>query len=156
MNAKVLKYAEHLDKIPNCPPSIYVELETNTFRWVFQDKLQDSFTPLNLVKEPPQRMLDDTDLLCKGFGLSFFDTFENSEKRYKALYKRKRGLSHNEFIAEKGDAIAELSMNGTEGKFGDWNEMNGHFTFHEFETTDLTKNVLKIEDIFDNNGNFKR
>ena len=156
MNATELKYAEHLDKTSNCPPNIYVALDVNSFRWVFQNRLQDSFTPLNLIKEPPQRILDDTDLLCKGFGLSFFDTFDNSEKRYKALYKRKRGLSHNEFIAEKGDSVAELTMNGTEGVFGDWNESNGHFTFHEYETTDLTKNVLKMEDIFDNNGNFKR
>jgi hypothetical protein len=156
MESKELKYAVHLDKLPNCPPITYKERYTNAFRWVFKDNLSDSFMPLNLLKEPPQRMLDDTDLLCKGFGLSLFDTFVYSEDRYKALYKRKRNVSHEEFIVEKGNAIAELMMKGTDGKFGDWNETNGHFTFHEFESTNLTKNVLKIEDIFDNNGNFKR
>jgi hypothetical protein len=156
MHSKELKYAIHLRELPNCPPNTYKELEANAFRWVFQDRLSDSFTPLNLLKEPPQRLLDDTDLFCKGFGLSLFDTFQNSEERYKELYKRKRGVSHEEFITEKGDAIAELAMTGMQGKFGDWNKKNGHFTFHEYKTTDLTKHVLNMDDIFDKNGSFKR
>lgn len=156
MLSKELKYAVHLDKYPDCPPITYKELHTNAFRWVFNDNLSDSFTPLNLIKEPPQRVLDDTDLLCKGFGLSLFNTFEQSEKRYQALYKRKSVVSHEEFIAEKGNAIAELMIHQIDGKFGDLNERNGHFTFHEYETTNLTNNVLEMADIFDENGNFKR
>jgi hypothetical protein len=55
-------------------------------------------------------MLDDTDLMCKGFGLSLFETYYKAVARYTALYNRKRGLSHEDFILEKGDAIAELEM----------------------------------------------
>jgi hypothetical protein len=156
MNLKRLKYAVALNEFPNCPPMTYKELNESAFRWVFRDNLAASFLPLNVIKEPPQRMLDEADLMCKGFGLSLFDTFDHANARYLALYKRKRGISHDDFVAEKGDAIAELVLTGEEGLFGDKNEANGHFTFHEFETTDLTKNVLSMDDIFERNGNFKR
>lgn len=156
MHSKELKYAVHLNKFPDCPPISYKEIHTNAFRWVFKDSLSDSFTPINLFKEPPERVQDNTDLLCKGYGLSLFDTFEHSEKRYKALYNRKRRLSHDEFIEGKGSAIAELIIHETDGKFGDWDETSGHFTFHAYETTNLTNNVLEMADIFDENGNFKR
>jgi hypothetical protein len=151
-----LKYQENLDKFPNCPPNHYSELSKNAFRWVFRRRISDSFIPLNKIKEPPQRMLDDTDLMCKGFGLSLFETYHKAFARYTALYNRKRGLSHKDFILEKGDAIAELEMTENEGIFGDVNKDNGHFTFHEFEAIDLTKNVLNIEDIFEKNGEFRR
>lgn len=151
-----LKYQKYLDEFANCPPNYYKERTENAFRWVFQNRLSDSFMPLNRIKEPPQRMLDDSDIMCKGFGLSFFDTYAHACARYEALYKRKRGLSHDVFMADKGDSIAELEMTENEGIFGDVNDANGHFTLHEFEETDLTKNVLMIEDIFEENGEFKR
>jgi hypothetical protein len=156
MLKRKLKYQKYIDEFPNCPPIHYKELSENAFRWVSRNRLSESFMPLNRIKVPPQRMLDDTDLMCKGFGLSFFDTFAHAFARYDALYKRKRGLSHEAFIIEKGDSIAELEITENEGIFGDVNEGNGHFTFHEFEEIDLTKNVLVIEDIFDKNGEFKR
>jgi hypothetical protein len=156
MPIRELHYQKHLAQFPNCPPNYYKVLANNAFRWVFQQRISESFTPINLIKEPPQRMLDDTDLMCKGFGLSFFDSFDNAFARYEALYKRKRGVTHEEFVIEKGDSIAELEMTEKEGIFGDLNTSNGHFTFHVFEKTDLTKNILKTEDIFTENGKFKR
>jgi hypothetical protein len=156
MPIKKLKYEQYLHEFPNCPPIQYTELEENAFRWVFKQNLSDSFIPLNRIKEPPQRMLDDSDLMCKGLGLSFFDTHAHAIARYEALYKRKRGLSHEAFILEKGDGIAELEMTKNEGIFGDRNNENGHFTFHEFEEIDLAKKVLYIKDIFQENGEFKR
>jgi hypothetical protein len=156
MPTRKLKYQKYLDEFPNCPPISYKVLNENAFRWVFHHRLSDSFMPLNTTKEPPQRMLDDSELMCKGFGLSFFDTYVHAFARYEALYKRKRGVSHEAFIFEKGDSIAELGMMENDCIFGDLNEENGHFTFHEFEETDLAKNVLTIEGIFDDNGKFKR
>ena len=67
MYLKEFKYAAYLYKLPNCPPITYKEVDINAFRWVFKDNLSDSFTPMNLLKEPPQRMLDDTDLICSVF-----------------------------------------------------------------------------------------
>lgn len=155
MPIRKLKYQKYLDELPNCPPNYYKELSENAFRWVFGNRISDSFVPLNRVKEPPQRMLDDTDLMCKGFGLSFFDSFAHAFNRYEALYKRKRGLSHKAFILEKGDSIAELEMTENEGIFGDINVENGHFTFHEFDETDLSKNILFLEDYLRKMENLK-
>ena len=154
MPTRKLKYQKYLDEFPSCPPIHYKTLAKNAFRWVFHNQLSESFIPLNSIKEPPQRILDESDLMCKGFGLSFFDTYAHACLRYEALYKRKRGLSHQDFIIEKGDSIAELEMTEKEGIFGDINEGNGHFTFHEFENIDLIKNVLVIEDLLEGRVGF--
>lgn len=156
MHSKKFKYQAYLDRFPNCPSDSYQALDKNAFRWAFDKNLSNSFKPMSLMKEPPQRMLDDSDLMCKGFGLSLFDTFENGYKRYFALYKKKRSLSHQEFIDDKGNVIAELKMIGDEGVYGDLNSANGHFTFHEFEATDLATKIIRITEIFDKNGNFTR
>jgi hypothetical protein len=156
MQSKKYKYQDSLDLFPNCPPNSYRNIEIECFRWVFKNNISDSFIPMNLIKEPPPRMLDDSDLICKGYGLSLFDTFENGRSRYENLYKRKRGISHEDFINEKGNSIAMLEMNGSEGVYGDLNTENGHFTLHEYEGTDLSSKIVNITEIFDENGNFKR
>ena len=155
MLSRKLKYQEYLDRFQNCPPDFYRDIDRNAFRWVFQENLSASFKPMNLVKEPPQRMLDDSDLMCKGYGLSLFDTLENGQARFKALYKKKRGLSHQEFIEDKGNAVAELEMTGDEGVYGDLNTHNGHFTFHEYEATDLAIKIIHLSEIFNKNEDFK-
>lgn len=156
MHSKKFKYQQYLSLYPNCVPDSYKEMSQDCFRWVFKDKISDSFIPMNLIKEPPSRMLDDTDLMCKGFGLSLFDTFTNGHSKFEKLYTRKRGVSHEDFINEKGDSIARLQMNGSEGVCGDFNSSNGHFTFHEYEGTDLSSKIVNITEIFDENGKFKR
>ena len=134
----------------------YKNIDIKCFRWVFKDNLSDSFIPMNIIKEPPPRMLDDTDLMCKGYGLSLFDTFENGINRFKALYQKKRNVSHEDFLKDKGDSIAYLDLSeiGT-GIYGDLNTQNGHFTFHEYDGIDLSEKVVNITNIFDSNGDFK-
>ncbi len=156
MQSRKLKYHELLCRFTNCPPDIYKDIDIDSFRWVFKDNLLKSFIPLNLIKEPPQRMLDETDNLCKGYGLSFFNSFENCYGRYKSFYKKKRNLSHLDFISEKGNSIAELNLDENEGIYGDLNTLNGHYTFHEFEEINLSEKIVNIVEIFDGNGNFNR
>lgn len=156
MHSKKFKYQQYLNLYPNCPHDSCREMSQDCFRWVFKDNFLDSFIPMNLIKEPPLRMLDNTDLLCKGYGLSLFDTFENGLSRFKNLYNRKRGISHDDFVNEKGNAIATLEMIKNDGVYGDLNTVNGHFTFHEYEGTDLSSKIVNITEIFDENGNFKR
>jgi len=155
MHSRKLKYHEYLCRYSNCPPDFYKNIDIDSFRWVFREDLLSSFKPLNLIKEPPQRMLDDTDSLCKGYGLSFFNSFENCKGRYKSLYKKKRNQSHQDFILDKGNSIAELKLNKDGGIYGDLNVSNGHCTFHECKQTDLSKKIVNIVEIFDENGNFK-
>jgi hypothetical protein len=115
-----LKYQQYLDLYNNCPPVLYNSETEMGYRWVKKNNLKDSFLPLNLMKEPPPRMLDNSDLMCKGYGLSFFDSEDNSLSQYKSLYKMKRGLSYEDFVSEKGDTIAYLEIK-EQGILGDYN-----------------------------------
>ncbi len=154
MHSKRLKYKEYLGKFPNCPPKSYNSFAISLFRWIRASCLENSFIPLNLLKEPPARLLDNTDKMCKGYGLSMFSSHELAYKKYKGLYKKKRGVSHEDYIAEKGDAIAELSISEHDGIYGDLNEKSGHCTFHEYENTVLANSIVNIDKIFDDNGIF--
>ena len=154
MHSKQFKYKKKLNEYSDCPPDNYQEIDITMFRWVSSNSTEN-LTPMNLLKEPPQRILDNSDTMCKGYGLSMFNSFEAGNNRYKSLYKRKRGVTHDDFVLEKGDTIAELKMNGNEGVYGNLNIKNGHFTFHEFKGINLLSNIIKITKIFENNGNFK-
>jgi hypothetical protein len=155
MDSKKFKYQQRLDKLVDCPPSIYKPVQMNAFRWIHTTEHTNSFTPMHLIKTPPPRMLDDSDLMCKGHGLSLFDTLEHGIARYKKLYKNKRAIAHQAFVEEKGDAVAMLKLEVENGVAGDLNLENGHFTFHEYDETDLSNQIVHITTLFDENGSFK-
>lgn len=150
-----MKYQSFLDKLEKCPPEIYKESSCSAFRWIFSKNINNSFVPLNLIKEPPARMIDKDDLMCKGYGLSLFNALDKGKAKYMKLYNQKRGLTHDEFIIDKGNAIAELKITENEGIFGDLNAQNGHFTFHEYEGVDLSKKIINISNIFEKDEDFK-
>ena len=156
MHSQKFKYQEYLEKFPNCPPKSYESMNKVGFRWVCKDNLESSFYPLNLINVPPPRVQDNTDLMCKGYGLSLFDTLENAIDRFKALYQKKRNVSHEDFLKDKGDSIAYVNLGeiGT-GIYGDLNIQSGHFTFHEYSGIDLSEKVVNITNIFDSHGDFK-
>jgi hypothetical protein len=56
---------------------------------VHEDVNENDFSPLNALKVPPQRLLDRSDLMCIGYGLSLFDTLEKAKVRFQNLYVRK-------------------------------------------------------------------
>lgn len=78
MIGKKFKYRQYLEKFPNCPSSDFEEVEREAYRWTHKPISPSDFTPVNLIKEPPPRMLDDSDKICMGYGLSMFDTLSNS------------------------------------------------------------------------------
>ena len=156
MFSKKFKYQVYLEKYANCPPTTYVRNNSNAFRWVHKDKIGESFIPLNLLKEPPPRMLDKNDSLCMGFGLSLFDSDLNGRKRYQKVFLSKRGLDRDSRIKEMGDSIAELNIKKSDGISGHQNFETGHFTFHEFKGVSLPERIVRIVEIFDENGDFKR
>lgn len=154
MHSKKFKYESLLCRYPQCPPETYGDSEEIAFRWVLSDDLKGSFVPINLIKTPPEKMLDETDKMCKGFGLSFFDTDVNARSRFIALYNKKRNITHEDFVADYGDAVAEVNIKG-QGICGDFNLTNGHFTFHEFESVELSEKIIVITKIFDEDGKFR-
>lgn len=156
MNSKQLKYSQLLNSYPDCPKSIFKEIEGLYFRWVQANaKGVNDFLPINLIKDPPQRILDNSDLLCMGFGLSLFDTNANAFSLYSNRYNKSRNkIAKENFILEKGTCIAQVKIEKSDG-IADEPSSTGHFTFHEYLDCDLKKNIQTIFNIFDSDENIK-
>jgi hypothetical protein len=141
-----LKYTKLLSEIKNCPSDNFVSIDKIAFRWVHQNPDESDFLPINLIKEPPQRVLDNTDLLCMGYGLSFFNTKENARQKFLNLYERLRTPLQKGFLEEKGNFIAEINLEKSDGLSDAPSEHNyGHFTFFEFMETKLTTKINSID-----------
>lgn len=153
MKSKKLKYLVFLSLYPSFSTENYQEVEKDAFRWVHNPFSEEDFLPLNQIKTPPQRMLDESDNLHLGYGLSMFDSFENSFERYKKLYKKRRGNLKPLFIADKGDCIANLRLSKNDGIADEPNNL-GHFTFYEYEGVNLEKSITDVICIFKEDGNF--
>ncbi|MFY0630723.1 MAG: hypothetical protein JXR05_10100 [Flavobacteriaceae bacterium] len=152
MENKILKYQEYLDRFPKCPPSDFSNDDLESFRWINEKPTESDFIPLNLIKDPPQRILDDSDLMCTGYGLSFFDTLVNAYNRYVSLYKKRREHLRNDFITDYGSSIARINLNKCDGLKGNYNTESGHFTFHMYDDSSLISQIGEILNIFDDNG----
>ena len=110
---------------------------------------------MNIIGEPPARILDDTDKMCMAYGLSMFDSLKNSIDKYQKEYIKRRQHQREQFIQDKGNFIALLKLSKNDGLADEPNEGNfGHFTFHEYDQTELEKNVLNLYNIFLDNGDF--
>lgn len=152
MKSKKIKYKQLLDEFPNCPPEEFSEIEAESFRWVHSELIPRDFLPLNIINEPPARILDNSDLVCKGYGLSFFNSYNNAKEKYKRLYTNKRVKFRDSFMEDYGDSIAKIQLLKKLGISGDLNKETGHFTFHEYEETNLINRITEILNIFDDDG----
>ena len=132
---KKFRYQEMLDRLTvPCPPLDFGERETVAYRWVF-DTMEDerNFLP-QYVKNPKRFDVKEESQKCLAIGLSFFDTEENAQKRYKQL----KG-----FFSKKATGKHETNIAGGNLKpdFGvcDIPNKEGHFTFYTYENVDLGK-----------------
>ncbi|MFN0049691.1 MAG: hypothetical protein ACKVOU_11265 [Cytophagales bacterium] len=149
MSFKRLKYQLLLDNYPNCPPKEFMEVKKSAFRWVYENiDNEKNFKPLHLISDPPPKMLDDSDLMCLGYGLSLFDSFEKAYSKYKNLFKSKRNFSKS-----VGSYIVKIDIQFDDGMASIPN-IQGHFTFHEYENTDLRSRIIELFSIFDSDGKF--
>jgi hypothetical protein len=150
---KKMKYDELLNKFPNCPALHYQEVSRPSFRWIIGEKHVNNFIPINLISAPPPKMLDESDKMCMGYGLSFFDSFSNAFEKYKSLYSRKREHQREQFREDKGTIIATITIKNDDGIADEPNYNNyGHFTFHEYHATDLNHKIEQITSIFESYG----
>ena len=149
MNSKKFKYQDNITKFFNCPPNIYTEKEMLAFRWVFSECDNNSFKPVLIID--PVRQLGDEDKNCEGFALSMFENEEGAYEKYKKLVRNNPLLKYN-----FGTIIAELNLSLKDGVCSEAENKYSHFNFHEYDETDLSKKIVNIVDIFDENGNFKR
>lgn len=153
MTEKKLKYKQYLDKFPNCPSLDFSEVEMDAYRWTNFPLSANDFTPVNLIKEPPARMLDNSDNMCIAYGLSLFDTRCNSLTKYQRLYNKQRNHQKELFRQDKGCYIALIKLTKEEGIANSPNE-SGHFTFHEYSETRLDEKITTFYNIFTDNGEF--
>ena len=127
---------------PNCPSIEFKEIVRDAFRWINNPLILNDFTPVNLINEPPPRMLDDSDKMCVAFGLSMFDTLLNSKLKYQKEYNKRRPHLRDQFKQDKGGYIALVNLTQDDGVADQPNENNyGHFTFHEYSETSLVDKV---------------
>jgi hypothetical protein len=155
MTQKKLKHIQYLEKFKDCPSSDFKEIDRYAYRWTQNPITSTDFIPVNIIGEPPARILDDTDKMCMAYGLSMFDSLKNSIDKYQKEYIKRRQHQREQFIQDKGNFIALLKLSKNDGLADEPNEGNfGHFTFHEYDQTELEKNVLNLYNIFLDNGDF--
>ncbi len=155
MNDKKLKYLKCLEQFKDCPSAEFIEVDRDAYRWTNSPVTPNDFLPVNLMNEPPARMLDDTDKMCMGYGLSMFNSWNNSIKKYQKEFKKRRQHQREQFIQDKGSYIAFLKLTKNDGIADEPNEGNfGHFTFHEYSPTRLELKVIHLHSIFSDDGEF--
>ncbi|MFD2969952.1 hypothetical protein [Sphingobacterium bambusae] len=133
-----LKYLDYLRKFPDCPCATeYKEVTMDAYRWEKDPMDETAFLPLNIIKTPPQRVLDENDLMCKGYGLSMFSSLALAAAKYRKLIDKFRSAERERKQEEYGSKIALLGLDKEDGLKGDHHSSSGHFTFHEYEGVDL-------------------
>ena len=155
MPTKKLKYAELISQFPNCPPNNYKQVQMSAFRWVHSFEHENDFRPINLIKNPPQRLLDDSDKMCIAYGISLFESLDGACMKYKKLYNDRREHLRPIFISDMGECVADLSLLKFDGLANDPEQKNfGHFTFHEYENVNLKLRIKSTYNIFGTDGKF--
>jgi hypothetical protein len=149
MHQKKLKYSVYLRQFSNCPPRDFQEEERMAFRWVHASEHPNDFLPVNLIN--PTRVLDNSDLICMGYGLSMFDSHTGACTKYVALWKRRRAHLQVQMETDLGRHVAQLALMGSDGVSGPVYN-HGHFTFHEYEGVELSSRIVELMDIFDGDG----
>jgi hypothetical protein len=153
MTEKKYKYSEYLNKFQDCPASNFVGVNKEAYRWTSSLITIHDFTPINITKTPPPRMLDDSDKMCTGYGLSMFDSLSNSLLKYQKEYSRRNVHQQEHFKQDKGSYIALLHLTENDG-VADAPNSYGHFTFHEYLNTCFETRHIVFYNIFKDDGTF--
>jgi hypothetical protein len=148
MTDKKLKFKQYLEKFPDCPSADFIEVERAAYRWTNNPLSVNDFIPINLISEPPPRMLDDSDRMCLAYGLSMFDTLLNSLSKYQKEHNKRRPHQREQFKQDKGSHISLIKLTKDDGIADIPNDRNyGHFTFHEHSKTNLQAKILTFYNI---------
>jgi hypothetical protein len=144
-----LKYRMYLSGYANCPTPDFSEVAMKAYRWVHALPHDNDFKPVWLIQKPPAQVLDETDKMCSGYGLSMYSDLNLSIASYRSILATKPLKFQEKFRRDKGDCVAEIDLIKTDGVAGDCNRQTGHFDFHEYENTDLSLRITKRINIFE-------
>lgn len=136
------KYATNikaLDLKVECPPIELIGRNAVIYRYIFDDiNHPNNFIP-QYLKKPPRVLPFDDVKTCNGFGLSVFETVDQSITFFQVLPERIKkllGYTH----------IAQIDLTTDDGKTTE-TEASGHFNLHEFEGVDLLPKSIKLREI---------
>lgn len=119
-----LKYADQVSSIPDCPASHYGGRDARAYRFVFHERMGESFLP-PLAKSPQRALKMNTIERCGGWALSFF----NSEEAAVAFYAKLQKVNPK-VHKTIGDSVAGGQLFAADG-LADLPDDRGHFDLHE-------------------------
>ncbi len=140
---RLFKYEAYfqLHEIANCPPTTYKEQNLTAYRYIFDDLKDDrNFKPVYILdKDYPKRLnaAKDMEMKCKGFGLSLYQNKNGAL----ANYNRWLAKTNGKFARIVGSQIATIQIMAHDGVCSEIENGDTHFTFFEFETTNLVEKI---------------
>ena len=141
------KYADYLNQYKECPSTTCSETERDIFRWVHKLPTDADFVPVPLM--PDQILIDASDKKrkCADYSLSVWETLEVAKNKFLEQYTRRPPHKQVEYIADKGDSIALISLKREHGVLSE--NKGGHFSLFEYNDVELHKDIKEIFSIFD-------
>ena len=103
MTQKKVKHIQYLEQFKDCPSSDFKEIDRYAYRWTQNPITSTDFILVNIIGEPPARILDDTNKMCMAYGLSMFDSLKNSIDKYQKEYINRRQHQREQFIQQIGE-----------------------------------------------------
>ena len=126
----VLKYAEHIECLQNCPPGNCQKCTRDAFRFVFADiNHPQNFLPVALKN--PSRLLGDDTKRCSDHALSFFNSRENAIGAFQRMSRRFKNIRKT-----IGDHLATGTLQPQDGVATPVSR-SGHFDLFEEDDCQL-------------------
>lgn len=134
-------YKDYINLLDSCPPTDYKIKECVTYRWVFDDIMDERNFKSQADKNPkPLNSKNDFDK-CEYYALSFHDSSENSRKHFNILSKKFKNIQKN-----LGTKIARGNLGILDGKGGECDKI-GHFNFHHIKNNNFVEVFNIIESL---------
>lgn len=143
---KTLKYVSFIQEIKDCPPSNAKEINSNIYRYTFEDRNHEhNFKPVLLIK--PLRInskpFDVDEMRCSGYALSVYNTLINAVDAF--IKQNKRNKNFKKIV---GECVAAISVTSGDG-LATQSSTSGHLDFFEYVQTDLSAKIIKIEKVIE-------
>lgn len=136
------KYAAYLSKFNDCPSTMNcAPQDVTAFRWVYDpDPANLSYTP-QALKPKARRYAKEQ---CDGYGLSLWLTEAGARDLFETIKRTfDPSVAHDRAMKVLGTHLNSLQITAAHGECDDERD-DGHFTFHEYETCDLSTVATRV------------
>lgn len=137
------KYHALIALLSDCPPAACRAREVTAFRFVFDDLAdQRNYEPPFVINPNRKNSAESDEIICDGYGLSFFNSLPNSTKFYAQLRS-----SFKNIYLRIGTKVAQVNIVEPDGLCTQV-ENNGHFTLHEWEGVDFAGRFQIVQQVY--------